>query len=270
MTTNGCHDHAVAGQKVLVTGSSGHLGEALIRVLRDRGREVVGVDVHDSSFTTVVGSITDRGMVRECLRGVGVVLHAATLHKPHVGSHDRQAFVDTNIAGTLVLLEEAVTASVESFVFTSTTSTFGHALTPAPGAPAAWITEDVNPIPKNIYGVTKIAAENVCELIHREHGLPQPAFHPVTTQADLQEAVRTAVRMALLSKFQDHQALVLDGLALNQPRTKEVARVLRAIRRPDLSESEATEAVAGGTSVRKANGSALSRQRPSRPRMRNL
>ena len=172
MTTNGCHDHAVAGQKVLVTGSSGHLGEALIRVLRDRGREVVGVDVHDSSFTTVVGSITDRGMVRECLRGVGVVLHAATLHKPHVGSHDRQAFVDTNIAGTLVLLEEAVTASVESFVFTSTTSTFGHALTPAPGAPAAWITEDVNPIPKNIYGVTKIAAENVCELIHREHGLP--------------------------------------------------------------------------------------------------
>src|SRR5437762_4040539 len=54
------------------------------------------------------------------------------------------------------------------------------------------------------------------------------------------KAVRTAVRMALLSKFQDHQALVLDGLALNQPRTKEVARALRAIRRPDLRESEAT------------------------------
>src|SRR3982074_758488 len=43
------------------------------------------------------------------------------------------------------------------------------------------------------------------------------------------KAVRTAVRMALLSKFQDHQALVLDGLALNQPKTREVAKALRAI-----------------------------------------
>ena len=43
-------------------------------------------------------------------------------------------------------------------MFTSTTSTFGHALTPPPDEPAAWITEDVTPIPKNIYGVTKVAA----------------------------------------------------------------------------------------------------------------
>lgn len=159
-------------QKVLVTGSAGHLGEALIRVLREQGREVVGIDLHGSPFTTVVGSITDRELVRQCLRGVDTVLHAATLHKPHVGSHDRQAFVDTNVTGTLVLLEEATAAGVASFVFTSTTSTFGHALTPAAAAPAAWITEDVTPIPKNIYGVTKTAAENLCELVHREHSLP--------------------------------------------------------------------------------------------------
>ena len=53
------------------------------------------------------------------------------------GSHGRQDFVDTNITGTLVLLEEAAAAGVRSFVFTSTTSAFGRALTPAPGAPAA-------------------------------------------------------------------------------------------------------------------------------------
>jgi nucleoside-diphosphate-sugar epimerase len=99
-------------------------------------------------------------------------MHAATLHKPHVGSHDRQAFVDTNITGTLILLEEAAAAGVGSFVFTSTTSAFGRALTPAPGAPAAWITEDVTPVPKNIYGVTKTAAEDLCELVHAGHGLP--------------------------------------------------------------------------------------------------
>ena len=160
------------GERVLVTGSAGHLGEALVRLLRDAGREVVGVDLLASPFTTVTGSIADRDTVRRCLDGAGVVLHLATLHKPHVGSHDRQAFVDTNITGTLTLLEEAVAAGVESFVFTSTTSAFGRALIPAPGEPAAWITEDVVPVPRNIYGVTKTAAENLCELIHADYGLP--------------------------------------------------------------------------------------------------
>jgi len=160
------------GDRVLVTGSAGHLGEALVRVLRAAGRDVVGLDVLASPFTTTVGSITDPGTVRGCLDGVGAVLHPATLHKPHVGSHGRQDFVDTNITGTLTLLEEAVTAGVGSFVFTSTTSAFGRALTPAAGEPAAWITEEVTPVPRNIYGVTKTAAEDLCALIHADHGLP--------------------------------------------------------------------------------------------------
>jgi UDP-glucose 4-epimerase len=157
---------------VLVTGSAGHLGEALVRVLRDGGYDVTGVDIRRSPWTTVVGSVADRAVVRECLAGADAVLHTATLHKPHVGSHGKQAFADTNITGTLTLLEEAVAAGVGSFVFTSTTSAFGRALTPAPGEPAAWITEDVVPRPRNIYGVTKTAAEDLCELVHAEHGLP--------------------------------------------------------------------------------------------------
>ncbi len=163
---------AEARAKVLVTGSAGHLGDALTRVLRGRGHEVVGLDLLSSPGTTVTGSICDRDLVRECLAGVDAVLHAATLHKPHVGSHGKQAFVDTNVTGTLTLLEEAVAAGAGSFVFTSSTSAFGRALTPPPGAPAAWITEDVPPVPRNIYGVTKTAAENLCEIVHREHGLP--------------------------------------------------------------------------------------------------
>jgi UDP-glucose 4-epimerase len=163
---------AVGGARVLVTGSAGHLGEALVRVLRADGYSVTGVDVRPSPTTTVVGSVADRAIVRECVAGADVVLHAATLHKPHVGSHDKQAFVGTNVSGTLTLLEEAVAAGVSSFVFTSTTSAFGRALTPAPGDPAAWITEDVVPRPRNIYGVTKTAAEDLCELVHHEHELP--------------------------------------------------------------------------------------------------
>jgi UDP-glucose 4-epimerase len=159
-------------EKTLVTGSAGHLGEALMRSLRAEGREVVGVDLLESPFTDVVGSIADRELVRRSLDGVSAVLHAATLHKPHVDSHSRQQFVDTNVTGTLNLLEEAVARDVESLVFTSTTSAFGRALVPPPGAPAAWVTEDVVPVPRNIYGVTKTAAEDLCRLVHQDHRLP--------------------------------------------------------------------------------------------------
>ncbi|WP_165228968.1 50S ribosomal protein L4 [Aquisphaera insulae] len=57
------------------------------------------------------------------------------------------------------------------------------------------------------------------------------------------KAVRTAIRMALLSKFQDNQALVIDGLSLEKPQTKAVVKALKAIRRPDLTEAEAAETV---------------------------
>lgn len=159
-------------ERFLVTGSAGHLGEALVRTLRAQEYEVVGLDTLESPFTTIVGSITDRDLVHRALDGVTHVLHTATLHKPHVGSHPRQDFVDTNVTGTLTVLEESAAAGVDSVVFTSSTSAFGRALTPAPGAPAAWITESVHPVVRNIYGSTKTAAEDLCELAARDLSLP--------------------------------------------------------------------------------------------------
>jgi UDP-glucose 4-epimerase len=186
--------------RVLVTGSSGHLGEGLVRVLSADGHDVAGLDVLESPHTTIVGSIAERDLVRRSLQDVEAVVHAATLHKPHVGSHGRQEFVDTNITGTLNLLEEAVAAGVARFVFTSTTSAFGRALVPPEGAPAAWITEDVAPVPRNVYGVTKAAAEDLCELVHRDHGLPclilrTSRFFP---EADDRDDVRAAYEDANL------------------------------------------------------------------------
>lgn len=104
------------------------------------------------------------------MAGVRTVFHSATLHKPHLSTHRKKEFVDTNITGTLNLLEEAAAAGVESFVYTSTTSVFGDTLVPPEGAPAAWVTEEVTPIPKNIYGVTKAAAEDLCQLFSRNNG----------------------------------------------------------------------------------------------------
>jgi UDP-glucose 4-epimerase len=158
--------------KILITGSAGHLGEALMRTLKQAGRDVRGIDLNPSPFTDRVGSISDRAFVRECMIDVGQVIHTATLHKPHVATHAYQDFIDTNVSGTLNLLDEAARRKVDAFVFTSTTSVFGGALIPPADEPAAWITEDVAPIPKNIYGVSKLAAENLCELFAKRHGLP--------------------------------------------------------------------------------------------------
>ncbi|WP_419910194.1 NAD-dependent epimerase/dehydratase family protein [Hoeflea sp.] len=177
---------------ILVTGSTGHLGEAIIRLLRDRGHAAAGLDIAPSPYTDFVGSIADRPFVRQAMADVDAVIHAATLHKPHVATHARQEFVDTNVTGALNLMEEAVEERVSSFVFTSTTSVFGDALIPAAGKPAAWITEDVSPQPKNIYGITKLSAENLGRLFARKYRLPVTVLR--TSRFFPEEDDRQAIR----------------------------------------------------------------------------
>ncbi len=67
--------------RILVTGSSGHLGEGLVRTLRNRTHEVIGLDRKAGSFTDSVGTITDRNFVRDRVRGVNAIIHTATRHK---------------------------------------------------------------------------------------------------------------------------------------------------------------------------------------------
>jgi UDP-glucose 4-epimerase len=107
---------AKGDMKILVTGSAGHLGEALMRSLKATDHESVGLDIKSSRFTRREGSITDRSFVKQCMQGVDVVLHTATVHKPHIASHTRQDLVDTNITGTLNLLEEAASQGIKAFV----------------------------------------------------------------------------------------------------------------------------------------------------------
>lgn len=143
-----------------------------MRTLQSRGQRARGIDINPSPFTNAVGSITDQAFVQSQLRDVTAIIHCATLHKPHLETHSAREFIETNITGTLILLEEAVLAGVRAFIYTSTTSAFGSALSPPGDQPAAWVTESTIPIPRNIYGVSKAAAESVCELFHRRDELP--------------------------------------------------------------------------------------------------
>lgn len=180
--------------KALITGSAGHLGEALAITLKALGDEVIGLDRLRSAHTTHVGSITDRTLVARCMKGVEAVFHTATLHKPHLYDHGWQTFVDTNVTGTLTLLEAAIQEGVRAFIFTSTTSVFGDAMNPAPGEPAVWVSEALTPATRNIYGATKLAAEALCRLARRDQGLAcvilrTSRFFP---EADDDPAVREA------------------------------------------------------------------------------
>lgn len=165
--------------RILLTGSSGWLGRFLAPRLREEGHDVVGLDVAPGDGTDIVGAVEDGKLVESIFaeRGIEAVVHAGALHKPDIARHPKQAFVDVNVTGTLNLLEAAVAAGCGRFVFTSTTSLMIseriRAGTAGGATRAAWLTEDFGPLePRNIYGATKRAAEQLCALVHREHGLP--------------------------------------------------------------------------------------------------
>ncbi len=161
--------------RVLLTGSSGWLGRFLAPRLRGAGHVVVGLDVIAGEATDVVGSVAERSMVDRVFadHGIEAVIHAGALHKPDIERCPPQAFVDVNVTGTLNLLQAAVAAGHDRFIFTSTTSLMiSQAIRDGEGNAAAWLDETTRPLePRNIYGVTKLAAEGLCRLYSREHGL---------------------------------------------------------------------------------------------------
>src|SRR5215469_3202396 len=165
--------------RILLTGSSGWLGQTLAPRLRRDGHHVVGLDLRPGTTTSVIGSVSDRPLLERVIaaEAIDAIIHSGALHKPDILRCPARDFVAVNIEGTLNLLEAAVAAGVDRFIFTSTTSLMinrairaGHK---GGAAAATWIDETMQPIePRNIYGVTKLGAEHLCRMMAEEHGLP--------------------------------------------------------------------------------------------------
>ncbi len=155
---------------ILVTGSSGQLGAEVCRQLKAAGHHVRGIDILPGLHTDQCANISDRTAVDQAIQQVEAVIHTASLHAPHVPTYSRQQFIDVNITGTLNLLEAAAAARVERFVYTSTTSVYGYAM--VPNRRAVWVTEALTPQPRDIYDITKLAAEELCRDVARSSSLP--------------------------------------------------------------------------------------------------
>jgi UDP-glucose 4-epimerase len=166
---------------ILVTGSSGWLGQHLVPRLKRVGHTVIGLDPVPGEHTDIVGTIADRNTVRTAIRRNRIqgIVHAGALHKPHVATHDPARFIEVNVQGTLNLLQEATApgSPVDRFVFTSTTSLMiSQQIRDAHKRGvdhAFWIDEEMNQLePRNIYGVSKLTAEHLCRMVHDATRLP--------------------------------------------------------------------------------------------------
>ncbi len=154
--------------KICVTGSSGQLGAVICSLLSEE-HSIIGVDFAPGEYTSRLGDITDQEFILSITKDVKVIIHTCSLHAPHLKTHSSEEFISTNINGTLNLLKGAVENSVRRFIYTSTTSLYGHAMVSTDRA--VWVTEDLSPKPRDIYDVTKIAAEGLCEIYSQHHDL---------------------------------------------------------------------------------------------------
>lgn len=149
---------------ILVTGSSGRVGRAVVSELLDQGREVCGLDLRPSGRTArgyreVAGSLDDPATVARAIEGATGVIHLGAFMSWAPG--DRDAMVRANVEGTRLLLDAAAGAEVRRFVFASSGEVY-----PENAPETLPITEDHPLRPTSPYGLTKLLGE---ELV-RFHG----------------------------------------------------------------------------------------------------
>jgi nucleoside-diphosphate-sugar epimerase len=169
--------------KALVTGAAGFIGSHLTAALLDEGAEVVGLDAftdyypraikeanldvnrHRTGFRFVEGAIQDVDL-SSLLQGITDVFHlAAQAGVRRSWGRDFRVYTDNNVDASQQLLEACVGRPLSRFVYASSSSVYGDAA-------AIPMREDALPQPVSPYGVTKLAAEQLCYLYFVNHAVP--------------------------------------------------------------------------------------------------
>ena len=169
--------------KALVTGAAGFIGSHLGEYLMEKGLRVVGIDsfvdyyprsvkesnisemTKDEGFEFVEGSLLEVDLSK-LLDGVDVVFHQAAQAGVRASwGQSFRIYTDNNILATQMLLEACKESPVKKFVYASSSSVYGD----TKDFP---MRESSLPYPVSPYGVSKLAAEHLCCLYHRNFGIP--------------------------------------------------------------------------------------------------
>jgi dTDP-glucose 4,6-dehydratase len=188
---------ALKNKRVLVTGADGfigsHIAEAFVRaginlrafVLYNSFNSWGWIDQAEpsvrASLEVVAGDIRDPGGVREAMRDCDVVLHLAALISIPFSYHSPDAYVDTNVRGTLNVLNAARELKTERVVITSTSKVYGTAC-------RVPITEDHPLQAQSPYAATKIGADQIALSFYRSFGVPVVLLRPFNTYGPRQSA----------------------------------------------------------------------------------
>ena len=183
--------------RILVTGADGFIGSHLVELLLDEGHEVRAF-VYYNSFNSCgwidsfpeekkdkleifTGDIRDPNGVREAMKGIDTVYHLAALIGIPFSYHSPDSYVDTNIKGTLNVLQAARDLETKRVLVTSTSEVYGTALY----VPI----DESHPLQgQSPYSATKIGADKIAESCYLSFGLPVTIVRPFNTYGPRQSA----------------------------------------------------------------------------------
>jgi NAD dependent epimerase/dehydratase len=201
-------------KRVLVTGAGGFIGSHLVERLLEEGCEVVAFVKYNSlnkwgwldSFDKKVldkieiftGDIRNSDSVRKAVKSVDVVFHLAALISIPYSYISPESYVETNINGTLNILQACMDYSIEKVLITSTSEVYGT-------AKFVPITEDHPKQGQSPYSATKIAADYLAESFYRSFDLPVVIVRPFNTYGPRQSAraVIPTIITQLLSGYEE-------------------------------------------------------------------
>lgn len=224
--------------KILVTGSSGQLGKAVADNLKSYNHDVIGIDIVQGNHTDVLIDITEKDAVEQITKNIDVIIHTAALHGKHYElNYAREDFINTNILGTLNLLNAAVKNGVSKFLYTSTTSIYGTAM--IDDDKAVWVDELLIEQPRDIYDITKQTAEQLCKDFFYKEGLQTSVYRvgrflPETENLKINHRLyrglderdgAEALRLGLLYNFKDFEIF---NITSGSPFLKEELTQLKA------------------------------------------
>ena len=169
--------------RILVTGVAGFIGSHLAERLIKEGHQVIGVDCFTDYYSREIKESNIKMLRTEnsfdfhdadlleinlenVLQNIDVVFHEAAQAGVRVSwGASFRIYTENNVRATQRLLEAAKTARLQKFIFASSSSVYGD-------AESYPTTEDMKPLPISPYGVTKLAAEHLCYLYHKNYGIP--------------------------------------------------------------------------------------------------